>query len=208
MSPLRAFLPPIHPFLRLHAPPPFRRLTPALFFPPIFPTLLAFFRAQTAPKSQLFGGLPLFLERITLPARRLWLHLRGMAIPPMSTSRDFNHAPPQMPGATIRHVFQPRPRRGSPRPSKSTPDSQPHPSPTLTLKSGEREGIITPNLCEGLLEHSTPYPVQEGGRGNFSASSDARFSARQVAVSRYLRNRLSFRRMGCGGWRFSGVVKY
>jgi len=85
---LNTFLPPIRPFLRLTAAPSVCRPIPAPSFSPLFPTRLGFSRAQTTPKSQLFGGFPLFLE---MAVPQSWAAVTELPLAPLASWRENNH---------------------------------------------------------------------------------------------------------------------
>ena len=89
MQPLNTSFPPIRPFLRLDAPSSICRPIPVPSFSPLFPTRLGFSRAQTTPKSQLFGGFPLFLE-IAVP--QSWAAVTELRLAPLASWRENKHA--------------------------------------------------------------------------------------------------------------------
>jgi len=98
MPHLNTSFPPIRPFLRLNAPSAVCRPIPAPSFSPLFPTRLGFARAQMTPKSQLFGGFPLFLEIGTSSSLRALCALCGSlfrfpAAPPWAGVTELPLAP-------------------------------------------------------------------------------------------------------------------
>jgi len=88
MPPLNTFLPPIRPSLRLNAQPLHSEPSPAPSSSPLFPTRMGFSRAQTTPKSQLFGGFPLFLE-IAVPLS--WAAVTELPLAPLASWRENKH---------------------------------------------------------------------------------------------------------------------
>jgi len=88
MRRLHPFLQPFSPFLRLDAPPSARCATPVPSSSPLFPTRLGFLRAQTTPKSQLFGAFPLFLE-IAVP--QSWGAVTELPLVPLASWRENKH---------------------------------------------------------------------------------------------------------------------